>query len=133
MPESKADGVGWQRLESLFAKASSMPTGERLAFLDAECAGNAELRQELNELLACSDPATGFFGRFRDAITDAPPELTDPLAGTLVGHYRIETRLGAGGMGIVYRAFDQQLHRSVALKLLSSHLAEDNYARQRFL
>ena len=133
MPQSKADGIGWERLESLFAKASGMPAGERLAFLDAECAGNAELRRELNDLLACSDPASGFFDRFRHAIIDAPPELTDPLAGTQVGHYRIETRLGAGGMGIVYRAFDQRLQRSVALKLLSSHLAEDHHARQRFL
>ena len=49
MPESKADGIGWERLESLFAKASGMPAEERLAFLDAECAGNAELRRELND------------------------------------------------------------------------------------
>ena len=133
MSEPKGDRTGWDRLESLFAKATGIPVEQRPAFLDAECAGNAELRRELDELLACSDQAAGFFDRFRNAIGDAQPELNDPLAGTQVGHYRLETRLGAGGMGVVYRAFDQQLQRSVALKLLSGHLADDPHSRQRFL
>jgi Tol biopolymer transport system component len=56
-----------------------------------------------------------------------------PLAsGTKLGPYEIQAPLGAGGMGEVYRARDSRLDRSVAIKILPSHLAEDQQARQRF-
>jgi len=51
--------------------------------------------------------------------------------GTLIGVYRIEARLGEGGMGTVYRALDTKLNRPVAIKVLSDHLA-DAGARRRF-
>ncbi|MCY2996652.1 MAG: serine/threonine-protein kinase [Planctomycetota bacterium] len=49
-----------------------------------------------------------------------------------IGRYDIESMLGAGGMGIVYRGFDTQLHRAVAIKVLSPTLAFHGSARQRF-
>jgi len=55
-----------------------------------------------------------------------------PLApGTLIGPYRIESQLGEGGMGTVYRALDTKLNRPVAIKVLSDHLS-DAAARRRF-
>ena len=52
--------------------------------------------------------------------------------GTKLGPYEIQTPLGAGGMGEVYRARDSRLDRTVAIKILPGHLAEDPQARQRF-
>ena len=58
--------------------------------------------------------------------------IPDPLApGTLIGAYRLESRLGQGGMGTVFRAQDTKLNRPVAIKVLSDDLA-DAAARRRF-
>ena len=55
-----------------------------------------------------------------------------PTVGTELGGYRIESLLGRGGMGVVYRALDLALDRNVALKLLAPELAEDVAFRERF-
>src|ERR1700690_7535 len=53
-------------------------------------------------------------------------------SGTKLGPYEIQSPLGAGGMGEVYRARDTRLDRSVAVKILPSHLSENPEAKQRF-
>ena len=53
-------------------------------------------------------------------------------SGTKLGPYEILSPLGAGGMGEVYRARDTRLDRTVAIKILPSHLSESAEARQRF-
>src|SRR6266704_3758310 len=53
-------------------------------------------------------------------------------AGTRLGPYEIQSPLGAGGMGEVYRALDTRLQRIVAVKILPSHLSENPEAKERF-
>jgi hypothetical protein len=60
-------------------------------------------------------------------------QTRDPQIGSELAGYRIEAIVGAGGMGVVYRAFDPRLDRRVALKVLPSALAEDGQFRARFL
>src|ERR1700683_1413421 len=52
--------------------------------------------------------------------------------GTKLGPYEVQSQLGAGGMGEVYRAKDTRLDRTVAVKILPSHPSDNPEARQRF-
>jgi Tol biopolymer transport system component/tRNA A-37 threonylcarbamoyl transferase component Bud32 len=110
----------WSRMKEIFGAALEMPEPERPAFLDSACAGDAELRAEVERLLAESStpslhsPARGLL----NAVSlNAAGELAP---GDTVAHYRIEAELGEGGMGMVYKARDTSLNRLVAIKLIRS-------------
>jgi serine/threonine protein kinase/WD40 repeat protein len=64
---------------------------------------------------------------------DFPAQLTGFRPGSLLAGYRLEAKVGAGGMAVVYRARDEHLGRLVALKLLAPSLAADEEFRRRFL
>ena len=59
--------------------------------------------------------------------------MGDELVGRTLGRYRIESRIGAGGMGTVYRATDETLRRAVAIKVLADDVVHDPERRRRFL
>jgi Tol biopolymer transport system component len=121
------DAARSDQIRALYKAALERPADERSAFVAERSAGDASLRESVEFLLSQSD-ATGVRGGLGGA---PPPSQPDLPSGTAIGSYRIESVLGRGGMGTVYRAIDTKLHRSVAIKFLSSALA-DSQARRRF-
>jgi serine/threonine protein kinase len=124
----------WQKIEQLFHSALGQPPAERAAFLDDACAGDESLRREIELLLAADSQ--------KESSIEALPSMVavawvakggrKSLVGELIGHYRITTMLGAGGMGEVYLAEDTKLGRKIALKFLPHQYTEDEERVRRF-
>ncbi len=117
-----------------YAAVSLTDPAERLRFLEQACAGNAELRAGVEEMLAAHAEAEPFFARGREALALAPEEIpalaagadnpaakppVDEYVGTLVGRYKLLQRIGEGGCGLVYMAEQEEpVRRRVALKII---------------
>jgi serine/threonine protein kinase len=110
-------------IRRLYAAALKRPIGERAAFVSTQTQGDEDLRRRVGSLLKAQ----------QDTALSGHDVAGGSLlaAGTLIGTYRIDGPLGAGGMGIVYRATDTKLDRPAAIKVLPENLA-DPEARRRF-
>src|SRR6266576_880688 len=107
----------WKQIDQLLDAALELPLEKRAAFLDETCAGDEQLRKELDALLASDDVAHSFLEQ--PALEVAAKELVDQkesMLGQTIGHYKIVSQIGAGGMGEVYLVNDTKLDRKVALK-----------------
>jgi len=122
----------WQEIDRIFAAALDHGPDERAAFLDEACAGDEQVRKEVESLLA-HDLAESLMGD--PAVEEASRLLAKgearALTGDRIGPYLISGSIGAGGMGEVYLAKDK-LGRMVALKLLNRRFERDKSGIARF-
>ena len=123
-----------QQVSPIFRLAVGLSPEERLAYLDSACAGDAELRQEVEQLISAHELARSFIESpaYDEGAMLLVEEPTVSLVGQVIGHYRVVAPLGKGGMGEVYLARDTKLGRSVALKFLPPQFAADDERMRRF-
>src|SRR5260370_32526513 len=104
----------WGRIESIFHKALEAEESRRAAVLEESCAGDEDLRREVESLLVHHTEAGSFIETPAFADADASPlrphnsrSFENPksgLAETVIGHYRVLGKIGGGRMGVGYRA-----------------------------
>ena len=110
-------------VESVLMAVLEAADARRVSLLDQRCEGRPELRAEVLSLLAAHERTGGMLGADLRSAIDAPaaptPEDEPTVApGARIAHYRLDERLGAGGMGEVFRAWDLALGRPAAIKLI---------------
>ncbi|HLN98618.1 MAG TPA: protein kinase [Pyrinomonadaceae bacterium] len=124
----------WQQLDSIFHSALQCEPAERSAFLDEACAGDELLRKEVEALLSAHEEAGSFIESpaLDVEARSLANDQNESLVGQTIGHYKIISSIGAGGMGEVYLAEDTQLGRKIAIKILPAEFTRNIDRVRRF-
>ena len=122
----------WEKIDEIFPLVADLPAGEREERLRELCAGDERLFGEISAMLAADEKAREFIEtpvmlpESLSSVFVSPGENgnshTHELVGRKIGAYRIEKKIGAGGMGAVYLAerADGEFHKKVAIKLIKN-------------
>ncbi len=105
----------WQKIKAIFNEAVEIETAQRATFLDSACVDDAEIRAELEKLLAEDTKDDTLFDPFVEPISIATS--TNSL-GKQIGKYQVLQEIGEGGMGSVYLAEREDLGNIVAIKIV---------------
>jgi len=128
----------WQRIEQIYNEAIACEVAQRSAVLDRTCGNDESLRREVESLLkysqraepALEKPALEILAAELASDLSSQPTAAEKMIGARIGQYKIIAKLGAGGMGDVYRAVrsDEAYQQQVALKLLRDSLQDRDAA-----
>jgi eukaryotic-like serine/threonine-protein kinase len=129
----------WQRIKEIFQSAQERTPTERLDFLNQACGDDKTLREEVEALITADESndgddflSTPAYEFAAGMLSDERARASEFEAGQKVGRYTILCPLGAGGMGQIYLAQDEQLGRKIALKLIATEFASDERRVRRF-
>ena len=121
-----------ERVAEIVEQALELQEPERAALIEERCLGDHALRAEIESLLAFSSQAERFIATpaYEMAARTIVEESGGLKAGQMLGHYRIVSLIGEGGMGEVYLADDVSLGRKVAIKVLKYGFGTASIIRQ---
>jgi len=106
------------RVKEIFSEAFERQGAERIAYLDAACANDAELRGEVEALLSAAANTDAILGKTEETEPMPSAHLREH-SGTMVGRYKLLQEIGEGGFGTVFLAEQSQpVRRQVALKII---------------